>query len=142
LLQDGLSSGQHPAGFYADRALWNNHRDSLESEVNMKLPLQISFHGIDRSEALEQLISKEVEGLHKFDSELISCRVAVESEGRHQNQGRECSVRVNLTAPGKEFVQTEKNEDAHAAVRAAFDSLVRQVKDNASKRRGEIKSHQ
>ena len=54
----------------------------------MKLPLQVSFHGIDRSEALENLIAKEVEGLHKFDADLISCRVAVESEGRHQNQGR------------------------------------------------------
>ncbi len=109
--------------------------------MNMKLPLQISFHGIDRSEALEQLITKEVEGLQKFDSELIGCRVAIESEGRHQNQGRECSVRVNLTAPGKEFVMNTKNEDAHAAVRAAFDSLVRQVKDNAAMRRGEVKNH-
>ena len=27
----------------------------------MKLPLQVSFHGIDRSEALENLIAKEVE---------------------------------------------------------------------------------
>ena len=93
----------------------------------MKLPLQVSFHGIDRSEALENLIAKEVEGLHKF---------AVESEGRHQNQGRECSVRVSLNAPGHEFIMNTKNEDAHAAVRAAFDSLARQVKDNAAKRRG------
>ena len=67
----------------------------------MKLPLQVSFHGIDRSEALENLIAKEVEGLHKFDADLISCRVAVEG-----------------------------------GVRAAFDSLARQVKDNAAKRRG------
>ena len=88
----------------------------------MKLPLQVSFHGIDRSEALENLIAKEVEGLHKFDADLISCRVAVESEGRHQNQGRECSVRVSLNVPGH--------------LRASFDSLARQVKDNAAKRRG------
>ena len=102
----------------------------------MKLPVQISFHGIDRSEALDALISKEVEGLHKFDADLISCRVAVESEGKHQNQGRECSVRVCLNAPGHEFIMNTKNEDAHAAVRQAFDSLTRQVKDNAAKRRG------
>ena len=76
----------------------------------MKHPLQVSFHGIDRSEALENLIAKEVEGLH--------------------------SVRVSLNAPGHEFIMNTKNEDAHAAVRAAFDSLARQVKDNAAKRRG------
>ena len=43
----------------------------------MKLPLQVSFHGIDRSEALENLIAKEVEGLHKFDAEgrpLAACQ--------------------------------------------------------------------
>ena len=74
----------------------------------MKLPLQVSFHGIDRSEALENLIAKEVEGLHKFDADLISCRVAIESEGRHQNQGRECSVRVALNAPGHEFIMNTK----------------------------------
>ena len=102
----------------------------------MKLPVQISFHGIDRSEALEALISKEVEGLHKFDADLISCRVAVESEGKHQNQGRECSDLVCLNATGHEFIMNTKNEDAHAAVRQAFDSLTRQVKDNAAKRRG------
>lgn len=102
----------------------------------MKLPLQVSFHGIDHSEALESLITKEVEALHKFDSELVSCRVAVESEGRHQNQGRECSVRVALNAPGHEFIMNAKNVDAHAAVRAAFDSLARQVKEQAAKRRG------
>ena len=32
----------------------------------MKLPLQVSFHGIDRSEALENLIAKEVEGLSRM----------------------------------------------------------------------------
>ena len=43
----------------------------------MKLPLQVSFHGIDRSEALENLIAKEVEGLHKFDADSDSrCCVA------------------------------------------------------------------
>ena len=72
----------------------------------MKLPLQVSFHGIDRSEALENLIAKEVEGLHKFDADLISCRVAVESEGRHQNQGRECSVRVSFRFDFKHSLTT------------------------------------
>ncbi len=105
----------------------------------MKIPVQINFLGINRSEALEKLINKEVESLHRFDADLISCRVAIESEGRHQTQGRACSVRVILNTPGHEFVMNTKNEDARAAVRAAFDSLARQVKDNAAKRRGEVK---
>ena len=50
----------------------------------MKLPLQVSFHGIDLSEALENLIAKEVEGLHKFDADLISCRI------HHEHEERRC----------------------------------------------------
>ena len=103
----------------------------------MKLPVQISFHGIDRSEALEALINKEVEGLHKFDADLISCRVAVESEGRHQNQGRERSFRFCLTAPVHGFVMNTKNEDAHRGVREVLASLTREVKDSGAKKRGD-----
>ena len=65
----------------------------------MKLPLQVSFHGIDRSEALENLIAKEVEGLHKFDADLISCRVAVESEGRHRTRAENAAFAFLSTLP-------------------------------------------
>lgn len=101
----------------------------------MQLPVQISFNGINKSQALENLITKEADSLRKFDADLISCRVAVESEGKHQTQGRETTVRVSLKTPGHELIQTAKNEDPRVAVRQAFDSLTRQVKDNNDRRR-------
>jgi len=103
----------------------------------MKLPLQISFHGIDRSPALEAAISEKAHGLSRFDSALISCRVTVEQEGRHQHQGREVAVRIDLSTPGKEIVVTRKNEDAFAATNEAFDAIRRVVKDEADQRRGD-----
>ncbi len=105
----------------------------------MKLPLQISFHGIDRSPALEAAITEKAHGLSRFDSELITCRVTVEQEGRHQHQGREVAVRIDLTVPGQEIVVTRKHEDAFAATNAAFDAVRRVVKEEAAQRRGEVK---
>lgn len=107
----------------------------------MKVPLQISFHGIDRSPALETAIAEKANGLLRFDPELIGCRVTVEQEGRHQHQGREVAVRVDLSVPGHEIVVTRKHEDAFAAMNDAFDSARRTVKEDAAKRRGDVKHH-
>ncbi|MEF9996315.1 MAG: HPF/RaiA family ribosome-associated protein, partial [Burkholderiaceae bacterium] len=91
------------------------------SENSMKLPLQINFHGIDHSPALEAAIAEKSAGLGRFDSSLISCRVTVEQEGRHQHQGREVAIRIDLSVPGHELVVTRKHEDAFAATNEAFD---------------------
>ncbi|MEG0822377.1 MAG: HPF/RaiA family ribosome-associated protein [Burkholderiaceae bacterium] len=105
----------------------------------MKLPLQINFHGIDHSPALEAAIAEKSAGLGRFDSSLISCRVTVEQEGRHQHQGREVAIRIDLSVPGHELVVTRKHEDAFAATNEAFDAARRVVKEDAAQRRNVVK---
>jgi ribosomal subunit interface protein len=107
----------------------------------MKLPLQIVFHGLDKSPALETAITTKAAGLERFDQGLISCRVTVEQDGRHQHQGREVSVKVDVSVPGQEIVVTRKHADAHLAVNEAFEALRRLLKDHAAQRRGEVKQH-
>ena len=107
----------------------------------MKLPLQILFHGLDKSPALEAAIAAKAAGLERFDQGLIRCRVTVEQDGRHQHQGREVSVKVDVSVPGQEIVVTRKHEDAHLAVNEAFEALRRLLKDHAAQRRGEVKQH-
>jgi ribosomal subunit interface protein len=111
------------------------------SEESMKLPLQILFHGLDKSPALESAIAAKVAGLERFDHDLISCRVTLEQDGRHQHQGREVSVKLDVSVPGQEIVVTRKHEDAHVAVNDAFEALRRLLKDHAAQRRGEVKQH-
>lgn len=108
----------------------------------MKVPLQISFHGIDRSPALETAITDKAQALLRFDSEIIGCRATIEQEGRHQHQGREVAVRIDLSVPGQEIVVTRKHEDAFAAMNDAFEAARRVLKDEAAKRRGEVKRHE
>ena len=47
----------------------------------MKLPLQISFHNMDFSEALEANIREKAAKLGKFGDQIMSCRVMVEAHG-------------------------------------------------------------
>lgn len=97
------------------------------------MPLQIVFHGINRSPAVETAIQKEVEGLKRFDNQLGPCKVTVTQEG-HQTIGA-FTVQVTLTASGHEVVVSRSNMDVMAAINEVFDVVRRSVKEEADKRR-------
>ena len=114
----------------------------------MQSPLEISWHQVDKSEALEADIRKHVAKLEEFHTNIISCRVAVEkANGRHQ-QGNLYSIHVVLKVPDRDIVvdrnQGDKHahEDAYVTVRDAFDAVKRQLEDYARKRRGDVKAHE
>lgn len=97
------------------------------------MPLQIVFHGINRSPAVETAVQKEVEGLKRFDNQLGPCKVTVTQEG-HQTIGA-FTVQATLTASGHEVVVSRSNMDVMAAINEVFDVVRRSVKEEADKRR-------
>lgn len=104
----------------------------------MKLPLQISFHGMEPSEALEAAAAKKAHKLAEFFADIMSCRVVIEQQQKHQHQGRPFAVRINLSLPGHELcVNRVQDEDAYVALRDAFDDMKRQLEDAAPARPGE-----
>jgi ribosome-associated translation inhibitor RaiA/cold shock CspA family protein len=108
----------------------------------MKLPVQIQFHGLKQSAALEQNILDHAEKLESFFPNIIACRVTIEWEQKRALQGRPFHLRIDLTVPGHELVVNRvRNEDVHVAMRDAFDDMQRQLEDLARKRRGQKKLH-
>ncbi|MCK6431172.1 MAG: HPF/RaiA family ribosome-associated protein [Burkholderiaceae bacterium] len=108
----------------------------------MRLPVQITFRDMDRSPALEAAIREKTDKLERVTPDLVACRVTVAQEARHQHQGREISVRLDITTRGKEFAFTRKHhEDAFVAARDAFDAARRVLQDELHQRRGDVKQH-
>lgn len=108
----------------------------------MQIPLQISFHGMDRSDAMEVALRKNVQHLERFASDIMSCRVAVDVLQKHRHQGRPFGVRIDLTVPGRELVVNRvEHEDVYVAMRDAFDDMKRQLEDVVRQRRGQEKVH-
>ena len=109
----------------------------------MQLPLQIVFHGMPRSDALEARIRESANKLEHFHDRITSCHVTVEPCGHHRQQGRLYSVRVELRAPKRADLIASRHEDpdVFVAVRDAFDALRRQVQDNVREGRGQVKAH-
>lgn len=113
----------------------------------MEVPLQITFHEIDHSDAVEERIRERVDKLEKYYNNIVSCRVTVEKPHRHQHQGQLFDIRIDLSVPGHEFLihsdkgKNHAHEDVNIAIRDAFDSLQRQLKDHSEKNRRAQRAH-
>ncbi len=106
----------------------------------MKIPVQILFHDMERSEALEHSAREYAQKLESFSADIIGCRITIDLEQRRMQQGRPVSVRIDLTLPGHELVVNRvHNEDAHVALHEAFDNMKRQLSDIASSRKAQKK---
>jgi ribosomal subunit interface protein len=109
----------------------------------MKTPLQITFRGIEHSDALEAHIREKAEKLETFFEPIMSCRVVVEMPHQHKNQGKAFNVRIDIGVPGSEIVVNhDSNEDIYVALRDAFDGARRQLEDYSRRLRGETKIHE
>ena len=94
----------------------------------MNIPLQVTFHGIAHSDALEAAIRQRTEKLARFHPGITGCRAVVELTGRHKTRGRQYVVRIELKVPGMVIVvNRDHDEDALVAVREAFDTATRKL---------------
>lgn len=109
----------------------------------MQLPLQVVFHGMPRSDALEARIREGASKLEHFHDRITSCHVTVEPCGHHRQQGRLYAARIELRAAQRAdlIASRQENADVFVAVRDAFDALRRQLQDVVREARGEVKAH-
>jgi ribosomal subunit interface protein len=114
----------------------------------MQVPLEIVFHNVDHSPALEAAVRERAAKLEQFADEITSCRVAVEAPHKNHQQGNLYTVRVDLRFPGGEVVANRSpsahhaHEDVYVALRDAFKAVRRQLQDRQRIRRGDVKPHE
>jgi ribosome-associated translation inhibitor RaiA len=107
----------------------------------MEFPIQITFHGMDASPALDAAIRERAVKLGQFHHHVMSCRAVVEQAARHKTQGKEFVVRLDIKVAGGEVaINRDHSEDAFVAVRDAFDAARRKLEDLARRQRGDVKS--
>ena len=116
----------------------------------MQIPLQITFRGLDRSEAVEAKIRDKVAKLEQMYERIISCRVVIDvlhkSSGSMQRVGEPFHVGIELAIPGSTIVvkrvpkDPKVNEDILAALKEAFTNVERQLKETLSRQRDELKT--
>ena len=95
--------------------------------------LEIVFHGIDQSDAVEKIIKKKVHKLESYSDKIKSCRVVVDKPHNHHNKGTIYHVSLDVTLPDSNISihndQHDKHshEDVYVAIRDAFDVAKRKL---------------
>jgi ribosome-associated translation inhibitor RaiA len=107
----------------------------VATHQGMHTPLQVSFHQLQPSPALEARIRSSVGELEKFFDGIVSCHVFVEAPHRHHHEGWLYQVRIEIGVPGDRLVAGRSpnadacHADPYLAVRDAFDAARRQLED-------------
>jgi ribosome-associated translation inhibitor RaiA len=107
----------------------------------MKIPSEISFQGLDPSDAVQRRIEQEIAKLERFQDRVTRCRVVASSPGHHHRKGGLFAVHVHLTVPGHQEIAVSRepqshqaHEDPYVAVRDAFNAARRILQDLDRKR--------
>ena len=114
----------------------------------MQIPLEIRFHNVDHSPAVEAAIREHAAKLEQFADQITRCRVTVEAPHKHHQQGNLYTVRVDVHYPGGEIVVArdpsahQAHEDVYVALRDAFKAARRQLQDRVRVQRGQVKPHE
>jgi len=114
----------------------------------VKVPLEISFRRVSKTQELEDLIREKVAKLEQICDYLNSCRIAIESPQQHQQAGNPFRIRIDMTVPpGHELVVKEESGQGNMhqhlpeVLRRTFDAARRQLQELVERQRGEVKVH-
>jgi ribosomal subunit interface protein len=113
----------------------------------MNQPLQITFRGMEPSEAVSEYIREHAAKLERFFDQIISCHVVVELPHKHKSQGNHFHVRIELGVPKQHIVVTRAPEEkaelenAYATLAEAFKAAERKLQDYSRKMHGGNKHH-
>ena len=114
----------------------------------MQIPLEVTFHNMDHSDAVEANVRERAAKLERYFDRIVGCRVVVEAPHKHSRKGKIFEVRIDVSVPGKEIivnrngVNNHAHEDVYVAIRDAFNAAGRQLEDHARKIRGDVKTHE
>jgi ribosome-associated translation inhibitor RaiA len=102
----------------------------------MQVPVQVVFHGVENSPALQEFIHELAEKVCRGTDRVTRCHVTVELPHRHQNQGRNFQVRVYLHVAGEVGVLGGVLGHHVLAAREAFAIARRNLDEAIEKARG------
>jgi cold shock CspA family protein/ribosome-associated translation inhibitor RaiA len=102
----------------------------------MDRPLEVAFHNLEPSPAIEAELRRHVEKLEQRFGRLVGCRVSVERLHSQHRKGNIFEVHVTLSVPGQDLAVSRQPQkpkerrarpDIHASIRDAFDAAERQL---------------
>jgi ribosome-associated translation inhibitor RaiA len=108
----------------------------------MDVPLELAFHNLEASEAVETRVRERVAKLEKMFPRLVACRVVVEAPHKQHQKGNVFRVRIEMSVPGDDLVVSKEPNRAHerfadpdvyTVLKDAFETAERMLRDYKDK---------
>lgn len=108
----------------------------------------ISYRNVDRSAAVDELVTRRIAKLEERDDRITGCEVTLDAPQKRKRNGRVLRVTLNLHLPGpdvsisREVAQGSAREDLVLAVNRAFTAAEKTLKRRKKVMDGvEVKHH-
>ena len=107
----------------------------------MTMPVEVHFHGIEKSAAVEQRVREKVAKLAKHFDRMTRCRVVLEAPHRSPQRPKVYQIKIEVGVPGRSPIvvsheregSSDANEELGLALRDAFEAALRKVDDMSTK---------
>lgn len=113
----------------------------------MNKPLEITFQGVEKSDAIEAKIAEKAAKLERHFDRLTHVRVVVAAQHRHSNKGKIYQIKIEVGVPDRAPVVithepevTHASQDLQTAIRDGFDAAQRRLDDTATQMSGIAKA--
>lgn len=110
-------------------------------------PTTITFHGVDRTPELDELVRRHIEQLPRFHPRIHGVTVVLTKDAGRHEAGDRFRAQVRVAIPGNDVVVSHhhggrpQHEDPYITVTDAFKTVERQLEEGLRIRRGYVKSH-
>ena len=113
----------------------------------MQEPLQIAFHNMASSPALEQRVRELFDRLERYYDGIISARVVLEAPHKQAHKST-LGISISIGVPGRDIV-VKREQRIHEAdnhnvwvLTEAFEAAGRQIEEYSRIRRHDVKAHE
>ena len=101
----------------------------------MKPAVDVVYRDLDSSAALNEVIAKKLAKLSRYSDQIVRSRVVLDAPHNHKHKGKQFRASIELDIKGHPFAVTQDDESIHIAVRDAFYTAERKVKELTSRQR-------
>lgn len=101
----------------------------------MKPAVDVVYRDLDSSAALNNIITKKLEKLSRYTDQIVYSRVVLDTPHQHKNKGKQFRASIELDIVGHPLAVTQDDQSIHVAVRDAFSSAERKIKQFVARQR-------
>ncbi|RZJ98746.1 MAG: 30S ribosomal protein S30 [Flavobacterium sp.] len=102
----------------------------------MKSAVDVVFRDLDFSATLNDTIVRKLEKLNRYTDQILHSRVVLDTPHNHKQKGKQYRALIELDIKGCPIAIAQDNESIHVAIRDAFSSAERKIKEISARQRG------